>query len=79
MRELQLEGFVASTPAEGEIEVLYKGPFSEVRDESGRVYPRGSRVVVPVSVAERLRSSAQEFVVFQQSPASHSPVEACGR
>jgi SAM-dependent methyltransferase len=77
MRELQLEGFIAIIPAEGETEVLYKGPFSEVRDESGRVYPRGRRVVVPASVAERLRSSSQEFVVFQQSPTRHSLVEAC--
>ena len=41
MRELQLEGF-APAIAEGlELEVMYKGPFREVRDDGGRVFAAG--------------------------------------
>ncbi len=66
MRELQLEGFVPPARTAGEVEVMYRGPFREVRDDQGQVYPRGRRVCVPTAVAERLLAGdlSTQFVVF---------------
>jgi catechol 2,3-dioxygenase-like lactoylglutathione lyase family enzyme len=79
MRELQLEGFAPAGVGGAAVEVLYKGPFREVRDDEGRVYPRGRRVAVPAAVAERLRAAelAGQFVAFE--PAAGRPAAAsCG-
>jgi catechol 2,3-dioxygenase-like lactoylglutathione lyase family enzyme len=57
MRELQLEGFAPSKAAEEGVEVMYKGPFREVCDESGTVFQRGHRITVPGTIAEQLRCS----------------------
>src|SRR5204862_337956 len=54
MRELQLEGFAPVVADDAEFEVVYRGPFRELRDDEGRVFPRGRRVAVPAAVAERL-------------------------
>lgn len=79
MRELQLEAFVPSAPEGGEVEVVYKGPFREVRDDEGRVYPRGRRVLVPTTVADRLRSGegASQFTVFEARDRRHGSTTAC--
>lgn len=37
--------------------VLYRGPFAQVRDESGTIYRRGERVAVTAAGAEQLRRS----------------------
>jgi hypothetical protein len=64
MREVK---FVALKPVtaegEGERSVLYKGPFREVQ-AAGWTFPRGRRVVVPVSVWQQLRlePTADSFV-----------------
>jgi catechol 2,3-dioxygenase-like lactoylglutathione lyase family enzyme len=80
MRELQLEGFAPPRTTGGEVEVMYKGPFREVRDDQGRVYPRGRRVCVSTAAADLLRAGelSAQFVVFQ--PQTHRPdvVTACG-
>src|SRR5262245_36725130 len=70
MRELQLEGFAPPGMTGGEVEVMYKGPFREVRDDHGRAYPRGRRVRVSGAVAEQLRAGdlSAQFVVFQPQP-----------
>jgi catechol 2,3-dioxygenase-like lactoylglutathione lyase family enzyme len=67
MREQQLEGYKPAPATTGELEVLYKGPFAQVVDETGRAYPRGKRVRVSASVADRLRDPAlsAQFVVFE--------------
>lgn len=80
MRELQLEGFAPSAAAEGEAEVMYRGPFREVRDDEGRVFPRGRRVAVPAAVAGRLRTGEQsaQFAVFERTAARPAVVTACG-
>jgi catechol 2,3-dioxygenase-like lactoylglutathione lyase family enzyme len=80
MRELQLEGFTPPLAAEREVEVLYRGPFSQVLDDSGRSYPRGRRVSVPISDAERLRSGelGGQFVVFEPTTARPVTATACG-
>jgi catechol 2,3-dioxygenase-like lactoylglutathione lyase family enzyme len=78
MRELQLEGFA---PAAGEdaVEVLYRGPFREIRDDEGRVFPRGRRVAVPAAAAERFRSGelADHFTVFEPTAARPAVLTAC--
>jgi catechol 2,3-dioxygenase-like lactoylglutathione lyase family enzyme len=81
MRELQLEGFAPTgTEAGGVVEVMYKGPFREVRDDEGRVFVRGHRVAVPVTVADCLRTgdSVGQFTVFEPVAARATTVTACG-
>jgi catechol 2,3-dioxygenase-like lactoylglutathione lyase family enzyme len=82
MRELQLEAFAPALQNGGEAEVMYKGPFRELRDDEGRVFPRGKRVAVPAVVARQLRAPefAAQFTVFESiAAASCSPAGACGR
>jgi hypothetical protein len=59
---------------------MYKGPFREVRDDEGRAYPRGRRVSVPASAADRLRAGelAGQFVVFEPTATRPAAVTACG-
>jgi catechol 2,3-dioxygenase-like lactoylglutathione lyase family enzyme len=80
MRELQLEGFAPSHDIDDPIEVMYKGPFREIRDDLGHSYPRGQRVLVPSSVANQLRSGelSEQFVVFQPKANRPEVVTACG-
>jgi catechol 2,3-dioxygenase-like lactoylglutathione lyase family enzyme len=47
MRELQLEAYKELAPAPGTAAVLYKGPFREVTDDAGNIYPRGEWVEAP--------------------------------
>lgn len=65
LRETQLEAW---KPAEAmaSVGVVYKGPFRELRDDRGVVYPRGKRVEVAEAEAERLRSPewAGQFLVL---------------
>ncbi len=80
MRELQLEGFAPVAGLNGAtVEVMYKGPFRELRDDEGRVYPRGRRVAVPASVAERLQvmESGGQFVVLTPTSQRPQTVTAC--
>ena len=46
--------------------MLYKGPFRQVIDDDGQVYPRGERVSVNPARAELLRrgSAAGQFLFF---------------
>ena len=55
MRETRLEAWKPARPGEGRPVVLYKGPFREVTDDAGVVYPRGERVAVDAAAVERLR------------------------
>jgi hypothetical protein len=47
------------------VEVVYKGPFTNVRDEEGSVLRRGEQVRVGRAEAERLRCgpSASQFAL----------------
>lgn len=80
MRELQLEGFAPDAASGQEVEVMYKGPFREVRDDEGRVFLRGRRVAVPAPTADRLRAGelAGQFVVFEAAASRPAVVTACG-
>jgi catechol 2,3-dioxygenase-like lactoylglutathione lyase family enzyme len=79
MRELQLEGFAPTAERGAEVEVVYKGPFREVRDDEGRVFVRGRRVTVSTAVAEGLRVGelAAQFTVFPSTAARPTTVTAC--
>jgi hypothetical protein len=50
---------------------LYKGPFREVSDDAGHVYPRGQLVSVPAGDAALLRQGplAEQFLIFDREPA----------
>jgi catechol 2,3-dioxygenase-like lactoylglutathione lyase family enzyme len=65
MREQQLEGFKPAADA-GQVVVIYKGPFRQVTDDDGTVFPRGARVSLGADRAERLRSGdgAGQFLVL---------------
>ena len=80
MRELQLEGFAPGGASGEAVEVMYRGPFREVRDDEGRLYSRGRRVSVPAAAAERLRAgeAAAQFAVFGPTAGRPEVVTACG-
>jgi catechol 2,3-dioxygenase-like lactoylglutathione lyase family enzyme len=68
MRELLLAAYqpVVDSP-EGHQVVLYRGPFAQVVDDKGHVYPRGERVVVSARTAEQLGQGpyAEHFTCFR--------------
>jgi hypothetical protein len=80
MRELQLEGFAPVAADGGGVEVMYKGPFRELRDDEGRVYLRGQRVTVPAAIAGRLCAPEMSglFVAFAPRATRPEVVTACG-
>jgi catechol 2,3-dioxygenase-like lactoylglutathione lyase family enzyme len=65
MREMQLEGFKAARTGRGAT-VLYKGPFRQVTDDAGTVYPRGRRVSAGAAELDRLQTAddADVFTIF---------------
>jgi hypothetical protein len=79
MRELQLEGFTPAVAADTEFEVVYRGPFREVRDDEGRVFPRGRRVAVPAAAAERFRAGelSAQFAVLERTAGRPAVLTAC--
>lgn len=67
MRETQLEGWKPARAAAGPgPTALYKGPFREVIDDAGVVYPRGERVTVDAAAVDRLRRGgwADHFLIL---------------
>jgi catechol 2,3-dioxygenase-like lactoylglutathione lyase family enzyme len=67
MREQKLVGWKAAECDEEKRQILYKGPFAEVADEEGNVFPRGQRATVPLATWNRLRESAaaEQFLFLQ--------------
>eukprot|EP00913_Durusdinium_trenchii_P004972 g4618.t1 len=57
-----------------EIEVIYAGPWEQVRDETGLTYERGARSKVSGAEASRLRSGAYagHFVIFGEEDTDNS-------
>jgi catechol 2,3-dioxygenase-like lactoylglutathione lyase family enzyme len=80
MRELQLEGFKPAIAEGSELEVIYKGPFREVRDDGGRVFARGRRVAVPANIAQQFRTGewASQFTICESASTRPMSVTACG-
>ncbi len=66
MRETQVEAWKPSGGNGAGVTVVYKGPFRQVVDDAGNVYPRGRRVTTDASTAERLRGPewAGQFLVL---------------
>lgn len=86
MREMQLEAFapaalalMSTAAADDTLELLYRGPLKEIRDDEGRAYPRGRRVRVPRAVADQLAAStlADHFTRFMPA-GSPTTGAACG-
>ena len=68
LREMQLEGFKVISAGRGAA-VLYKGPFRQVTDDAGTVYPRGRRVAADAAAIERLASAeGAELVALPGAP-----------
>lgn len=55
MREMLVTASRPGSAPQGQRVVLYKGPFREISDDEGKVYPRGQRVTVSAATWERLR------------------------
>ena len=66
MRETRLEAWKPARPGGSGPVVLYKGPFREVTDDAGVVYPRGKRIAVDTAAVERLRRGgwADDFLIL---------------
>jgi hypothetical protein len=66
LRELQLEGWKPDGARGAAQAALYKGPFRQVTDDAGRVYPRGQRVPVTAEDAARLEraGAAEQFLLL---------------
>lgn len=81
MRETQIEGRKAAavTGTSPTFEVLYRGPFDQV-DADGVAFPRGVRIEVPASVAQRFRTPelSAQFTVFDPTSTRPQTADACG-
>jgi hypothetical protein len=67
MRELQFEAW-KPVESEGEqVDVMDKGPFRSLTDDSGNEFRRGERLGVSAATATQLRkgSLADSFVIFE--------------
>lgn len=70
MREIKLLAFKPEAAADGERQVVYRGPFAEAMDDAGNVYPRGRQVHVSAAAADSLvRSAAVEQFLFVKEEA----------
>jgi catechol 2,3-dioxygenase-like lactoylglutathione lyase family enzyme len=65
MRETELVAWKRSPDGPGgDCTVLYKGPFTQVRDERGLIFPRGQRVRVNAATRRRLEQTAAGQFAF---------------
>ena len=69
MRSKQLELAKRPRRAEGGVQVMYRGPFKEIRDDDGRLFQRGRRTEIPATVVEEFRNGphSSQFVIFDAS------------
>jgi hypothetical protein len=72
MREVKLVARKPLSEDKGKLALIYRGPFRQVRDDEGNVYPRGQQVVVARSTGTMLRESplAGQFVFLESSQAA---------
>jgi catechol 2,3-dioxygenase-like lactoylglutathione lyase family enzyme len=70
MRETQIEAWKPEAGLPASAVAVYKGPFLEIRDDSGRTYARGRRVPIDAPTAQRLRAPewAEQFLVLDNAP-----------
>jgi catechol 2,3-dioxygenase-like lactoylglutathione lyase family enzyme len=66
MRETQIEGWKPAGGNGAGVMIVYKGPFRQVVDDAGNVYPRGRWVASDRATAERLRAPewASQFLIL---------------
>jgi catechol 2,3-dioxygenase-like lactoylglutathione lyase family enzyme len=66
MRETQIEAWKPPAASPATAVAIYKGPFLEIRDDSGRTFARGHRVPIDALTAQRLRAPewATQFLVL---------------
>ena len=66
MRETQMEAWKPSGGPTPQVAVVYKGPFRELSDDLGNVFPRGRRVMIAGAAVERYRSPewAAQFLIL---------------
>ncbi len=72
MREIKAVGWKPLAPTAANIlEVIYRGPFRQIRDDEGTVYPRGQRVAVAGATWTMLRQGPQagQFVFIEPEQA----------
>jgi catechol 2,3-dioxygenase-like lactoylglutathione lyase family enzyme len=72
MREVKAVGWKPLAPAgKSRLEVIYRGPFQCIRDDSGNNYPRGQRVAIAPETWAMLRQGPQaaQFVFVEPEQA----------
>jgi hypothetical protein len=67
IRETKLLAYRPSDPAVAACVAIYKGPFREVRDDTGRVFRRGERVTIDEASRELLISgpAGEQFLFLR--------------
>jgi catechol 2,3-dioxygenase-like lactoylglutathione lyase family enzyme len=65
LRETRLRAWRAASP-NGSLRyvAIYRGPFAELRDDSGQVFRRGEPIVVDAATHQRLEASAGSQFIF---------------
>lgn len=82
LREFKIVAWrAADLPRERTAVAVYRGPFAEVRDDSGVVFRRGEPVAIDESVAERIKSSpaGDRFVLLNADADVEVSPAAIGR
>jgi catechol 2,3-dioxygenase-like lactoylglutathione lyase family enzyme len=71
MREIKAVAYKPLAAAPARRDVIYRGPFRQIRDDQGNLYPRGERTAVPAAAWTLLRQSPQaELFVFIEPDAA---------
>jgi hypothetical protein len=70
MRETKIVAWKPQPDAAPGGTVVYKGPFCEVCDESGRVFRRGERITIDAVTWKRLQAgpAAEQFLFLPSAP-----------
>jgi hypothetical protein len=68
MRETKLLAYKYCSATGRNQVAIYKGPFRELRDDSGRVYRRGERVTIDETTCDLLQngSAAEQFLFLDE-------------
>lgn len=77
LRETMIEAFVPAADDCGSVVVVYRGPFREVVDDTGRVFRRGERVRMPLTAWERLSASLPVDAFTRLTEPETTPI-VCG-
>lgn len=69
MRETKLLAYKSEPPGNARYTAIYKGPHREVRDDAGRIFHRGERVVIDEAGCNLLRNSptVDQFLILTEA------------